>query len=46
MRDNPQSISRIGISENDKPFCPATYRVWARGLEGYAVAVEFEASKL
>ena len=25
-----------------EPFCPAVYKVWARGLDGYAVAAEFD----
>src|SRR5687768_17632024 len=28
-----------------EPFCPSVYKVWARGLDGYAVAAEFDPSK-
>ena len=28
------------------PLCPAVYKVWARGLQRYAVAAEFDPSTL
>lgn len=34
------------LDRGDEPFCPAIYRVWARGLDGYVVAAEFDASHL
>ena len=34
------------IEAGKQAFCPGTYKVWARGLDGYAVAAEFDASKL
>ena len=34
------------LEEGDEPFCPAVYKVWARGLHGFAVAAEFEPKSL
>jgi hypothetical protein len=41
LRHRMQEIERGG-----EPFCPSVYKVWARGLHGYLVAAEFEASSL
>ena len=34
------------LESDGEPSCPAVYKVWARGLEGYAVAAEFDPSTL
>ena len=35
------------LERGGDPFCPATYKVWARGiLGGYAVAAAFDPSRL
>ena len=34
------------LDNGEDAFCPAMYRVWARGLDGYRVGAEFDASKL
>ena len=34
------------LEAGGQPFCPAVYKVWARGLGGYAVAAEFDPSTL
>jgi hypothetical protein len=41
MRQRMRQVERGG-----SPFCPAIYKVWARGTDGFAVAAEFEASSL
>lgn len=33
------------LERGGKPFCPAIYKVWAHGLDGYAVAAEFDSFK-
>ena len=34
------------LDRGGEPCCPAIYKVWAHGLDGYAVAAEFDASQL
>ena len=34
------------VERGGDAFCPAVYKVWARGLAGYAVAAEFVASEI
>ena len=34
------------VERGGSPFCPAVYKVWARGTDGHAVAAEFDASSL
>jgi hypothetical protein len=34
------------VERGEEPLCPAVYKVWAMGVDGYAVAAEFEASNL
>jgi hypothetical protein len=35
------------LEQNGERFCPATYKVWARGLDGvYAVAAAFDPTAL
>jgi len=29
------------LEEGSEPFCPVVYKVWARGLHGFAVAAEW-----
>jgi hypothetical protein len=38
---------RMEDLENGKtPFCPEVYKIWARGVDGYALAAEFDPCKL
>ena len=34
------------LEDGNEPFCPVVYKVWARGLHGFAVAAEFEPESL
>jgi len=34
------------LEEGGEPYCPVVYKVWARGLHGFAVAAEFEPESL
>jgi hypothetical protein len=34
------------LEQNGEPFCPATYKVWARGLDGVYAAATFDPSEL
>jgi hypothetical protein len=38
--------SRMLERGSGEPCCPAVYKVWAQGLDGYAVAAEFDLSQL
>jgi hypothetical protein len=29
------------VEQGGEPICPAAYKVWAHGLDGYTVAAEF-----
>ncbi|MEP7367813.1 MAG: hypothetical protein ABI972_31515 [Acidobacteriota bacterium] len=41
LRHRMQELDRGG-----EPMCPALYKVWAQGLDGYAVAVVLDPSTL
>jgi hypothetical protein len=34
------------LENGGEPFCPVVYKVWARGLDGFAVGAEFDVSEL
>ena len=34
------------LQNSGEPLCPAAYKVWALGLEGYVVAAEFDPTNL
>ena len=44
---SPAAAQRMRTLERGgDPFCPAIYKVWAQGRDGYAVAAEFDPSTL
>ena len=42
--DLRQRMRRLG--QGGEPLCPAAYKLWATGVDGYAVAAEFDPSTI
>lgn len=41
MAQHDLLVRMLSVEEGEVPMCPAAYKVWAQGLDGYTVAAEF-----
>ena len=46
IAENDLRLRMRDLERGKTPFCPEVYKVWAHGVDGYAVAAEFDPSRL
>ena len=46
IAQNDLRLRMRDLERGKTPFCPEAYKVWAQGVDGYALAAEFDPSEL